>query len=85
MKPEVLILPDYNDAHSDHKKVFDWCFACSKVFRFPYIRVILTMEILSETDFGRPETPFVPNVFVDITNFMEQKIEALRIYHTDYK
>lgn len=83
VKPEVLILPDYNDAHSDHKKVFDWCFACSKVFRFPYIRAIITMEIISETDFGRPENPFVPNIFVDITEHMEQKIEALRIYHTE--
>lgn len=41
------------------------------------------MEIISETDFGRPEKPFVPNIFVDITEHMEQKIEALRIYHTE--
>lgn len=83
VEPEVLILPDYNDAHSDHKKVFDWCHACSKVFRFPSIKKILTMEITSETDFGRPECPFVPNYFVDITNFMERKIQALSIYDTE--
>ena len=81
--PEMLILPDFNDAHSDHKRVFDWCFACSKVFRFPYIKTILTMEILSETDFGRPEMPFYPNYFVDISNYIEKKIEALKIYDTE--
>ena len=81
--PQCIILPDYNDAHSDHKKVFEWCYACSKVFRFPYIKQIMTMEIVSETDFGRPQNPFLPNYFVDITDFMEQKIEAAKIYDTE--
>lgn len=83
IEPEMLILPDYNDAHSDHKLVFEWCYACSKVFRFPYIKQIITMEIVSETDFGRPEDPFQPNFYVDISNYMEDKIKALEIYDTE--
>lgn len=83
VKPEVLILPDYNDVHSDHKRVFDWCYTCSKIFRFPYIKMILTMEIISETDFGKPENPFVPNFFVDITDYLDKKIQALNIYDTE--
>lgn len=43
----------------------------------------MTMEIVSETDFGRPQNPFLPNYFVDITDFMEQKIEAAKIYDTE--
>ncbi len=82
-EPEMLILPDYNDAHSDHKKVFDWCFACTKIFRFPSIKQIMTMEIISETDFGGPENPFVPNYYVDITEYLEDKIEAMKIYDTE--
>lgn len=85
IEPNVLILPDYNDAHSDHKKVFDWCYACSKVFRYPYVKKILTMEIISETDFGRPESPFYPNYYVDITDFFEKKIQAMQIYDTEMK
>ena len=46
VKPETMILPDYNDVHSDHKRVFEWCYSCSKVFRYPYVRKILTMEIV---------------------------------------
>lgn len=83
IKPDVLILPDYNDAHSDHKKVFEWCYACSKIFRFPYIKQIMTMEIISETDFGSPENPFHPNYYVDITDYMEDKVRALEIYDTE--
>ena len=76
-------MPDYNDAHSDHKSVFDWCHACAKNFRAPFIKQIMTMEILSETDFGRPEKPFVPNYFVDISKYMDKKIEAMKIYDTE--
>lgn len=83
IKPEIIILPDYNDAHSDHKYVFDWCYACTKTFRYPYVRQVMTMEILSETDFGRPENPFLPNYYVDISNYMNDKLDALKIYDTE--
>ena len=83
VSPEIVILPDYNDAHSDHRKVFDWCYACTKTFRYPSVKQILTMEIISETDFGRPEQPFHPNYYIDITKYMDKKIEALRIYDTE--
>ena len=83
IKPEIVILPDYNDAHSDHKFVFDWCYACTKTFRYPYVKQIMTMEILSETDFGRPENPYLPNYYVDITNYMGDKLEAVKIYDTE--
>lgn len=83
VKPELIILPDYNDAHSDHKRVFEWCYACSKVFRFPFIKQVMTMEIISETDFGSPSDPFKPNYYVDITDYMDGKIKAMEIYDTE--
>ena len=83
VKPEMLILPDYNDAHSDHRCVFEWSYACTKIFRYPYITKVLTMEIISETDFGNPIAPFVPNYYVDITNYIEKKINAMKIYQTE--
>ncbi len=78
-----VILPDYNDAHSDHKHVFDWCFACTKTFRHPNIKAILTMEILSETNFGHPMSPFSPNFYIDISDTLEQKLQAAMIYNTE--
>ncbi len=83
IEPNLLILPDYNDAHSDHKKVFEWCYACSKIFRFSFVKQIMTMEIISETDFGTPVNPFVPNYYIDITDYMGKKIDAMKIYDTE--
>lgn len=83
IKPSCVILPDYNDAHSDHKCVFEAAYACSKIFRRSYIKRILTMEILSETNFGMPCDTFRPNLYIDITDFFDRKIEALNIYDTE--
>lgn len=83
IKPNVIILPNRSDIHSDHKIVFDWCYSCTKIFRYPYIKMILTMEILSETDFGIIDDYFVPNYFVDITNYFQQKNSILQIYESE--
>lgn len=83
IKPECIILPDYNDAHSDHKHVFDACYSCSKIFRRGYIKRILTMEILSETNFGKPYDGFKPNLYIDITDYFKGKMEVMNIYDTE--
>ena len=42
------------------------------------------MEILSETDFSKNGKAFSPNYFVDITEYLDEKIEALKIYDTEF-
>jgi Uncharacterized proteins, LmbE homologs len=83
VEPEWLMLPGWYDAHSDHHVVYNCCMACSKSFRAPYIKRITTMEIISETDYGYNREKFVPNLFVDITDELEGKLEAMRIYDTE--
>lgn len=83
VKPNWLVLPNPSDIHSDHKQVFNWCFSCSKVFRYPFINKILTMEIPSETDFASSDNAFIPNMFVDITPYIDQKLEAIQIYESE--
>lgn len=83
VKPEWIILPNPSDIHSDHKQVFNWCLSCTKVFRYPFIKKILTMEIPSETDFASSDNAFVPNMFVDITPYMDKKLDAIQIYESE--
>ncbi len=83
IRPQVLLVSDYNDAHSDHRIVFRWVYACTKSFRASYIKTILTMEILSETDFGLPDHPFIPNVYIDVSNYLGKKLEAFNLYKTE--
>ena len=43
------------------------------------------METISETEFSPPfkDDVFIPNYFVDITDFMDQKIKILENYETE--
>lgn len=79
---QTLYVPYRNDAHSDHAAVFDACAACIKTFRYPTVRMVRAYETLSETEYGvKPEDPgFRPNVFVDISAFIDRKIEIMRLY-----
>ncbi len=85
VKPTHVILPFYGDPHSDHRIAFDCAFACTKSFRYPFIKNIWMMEVLSETDFGVAvsQNAFLPNIFVDITDNLDAKIENLKIFESE--
>lgn len=85
IKPSVIYLNFYNDVHSDHRIAFEAVYSCTKNFRYPFIEKILMYESLSETEFA-PATQnnaFVPNVFVDISPFMEKKMEIMKLFTTE--
>jgi len=81
-QPDVLYLPFPGDSHSDHRATYLATSACTKWFRYPSIRRVLAYETLSETDMALPVdgTVFRPTVFVDISGYLEAKIEAMRLY-----
>lgn len=83
IKPEIIILPFKNDSHSDHRVVFDVVYSSVKVFRAPFVKELLMMEILSETDSASSDFGFVPNYFVDISEFIHQKIKILKNYKSE--
>lgn len=86
LQPEQIFLPYRGDLHSDHSVVFDSAGACTKWFRFPSIRRVLCYETLSETDFAiNPDANgFKPNLFVDISDCLERKIEILKHYALEF-
>lgn len=85
IKPNIIYLPNRSDVHSDHRVAFDAVYACTKNFRKPYIRKIMMYETLSETEFAPAlaENAFIPNSFVDISKFMERKLEIMQMYDTE--
>jgi len=83
-EPEEVLLPHPGDAHSDHRVIFEAAAACTKWFRHPSVRRVLAYETLSETDSGLvPGAAFLPNYFVDIGDYLEPKLAALRIYESE--
>lgn len=85
VQPNIVYLPFAYDVHSDHRIIFECAYSCTKSFRYPSIERILMMETLSETDFSPslPHQSFVPNVFVDITPYIEEKCKIMQIYSSE--
>jgi len=83
IKPNIIYLPFKNDVHSDHRKIFEAVYSCTKTFRYPFIKRILMMETLSETDFADITNSFIPNVFIDISDFFDKKLEIMKIYESE--
>lgn len=81
-RPDWLLLPHGGDVHSDHRVVFDACAACSKWFRYPFIKRVMSYETLSETDFALPGDAnlFQPNVYFDISEYLQHKLEIMALY-----
>lgn len=85
VKPNIVYLPFRGDVHSDHKYLFDAAYSCTKSFRYPFIKKVFMMETLSETEFSLPMESeyFIPNVFIDVSNYLHKKIEIMKIYESE--
>lgn len=85
VSPDIIYLPFRNDAHSDHRYVFDATMACTKWFRYPSIKRVLAYETISESDYGNPlnGNAFQPNVFVDISKHLDSKLEIIALYKSE--
>lgn len=84
-QPETIYLINRSDAHSDHRYTFEAVMACTKTFRYPFIKKIMMYECISETEFAPAlaEKMFIPNYFVDISDFIEQKIDIMKIFASE--
>lgn len=84
IKPEIAYIPFYGDIHSDHRVIHQAFISASKIFRAPYLKRILMMEIISETDNPIPESnSFKSQCFVDIGPYVEKKNQIMQIYASE--
>lgn len=85
VEPETIYMMFANDVHSDHRVAFNAVYSCTKSFRYPFIRRILMQEALSETEFAlaTQSNIFVPNVYEDITPYIDRKLEIMSMYSTE--
>ena len=85
LMPEVVYMINRSDIHTDHQIAARAILSCTKSFRYPFIKKVLMYECLSETEIAPQfqENIFIPNVFCDITNYMDDKIDTLNIFQTE--
>jgi len=86
VKPERLYVPFAFDLHRDHRELF-YSFSVHWRSYLPMgqsIREVYCYETPSETHLSAPylEPAFVPNVYVDISDFLSVKLEAISCYQS---
>jgi len=85
-KPNIIYCPNETDVHTDHQVTSKACRILGKSFRFPFIKKILSYEVLSETDSNFfEEKLFKPNYFINIEKYLEKKIKIMKIYKSELK
>lgn len=86
-KPEVVYIPFYGDMHTDHYVVASSAMVALRPIVAPFVKAIYAYETLSETGWNFPsaDKAFIPNVFSDISAFIDDKINAMKMYDTKIK
>ena len=83
-KPNIIFAPHRGDVHTDHRILFDAVNACTKWFRHSSVNELYAYETPSETEFNyKPNNKFNPNTYVNITGYLEKKIEVIKIYESE--
>lgn len=84
-QPYTVYLPHRGDIHLDHQKVYQATLVAARPINQCSVKQLLCYETLSETEWAPPwsDTAFVPNVFVDITNYLDLKLKAMHCYQSE--
>ena len=80
--PQEIFISHRGDIHKEHKIVSDACMVACRPKNNVSVKKIYSYEVLSETDWDIPNTvnAFIPNVYVDVSDVFQKKIDALRKY-----
>ncbi len=84
INPDTIFLPFIGDVHLDHQLIFTSGMVAARPRNAQFPARIYAYETLSETNWFAPNvTPaFVPNVFIDITGFLEMKLSAFKLFRS---
>ncbi|MDB3987463.1 PIG-L family deacetylase [Candidatus Pelagibacter sp.] len=83
-KPSEIFTHWHSDANIDHRIAYEATITASRpVYNFK-INLIASYEVLSSTEWNFRES-FNPNYFEDITKYIDNKIEAIKLYKDELR
>lgn len=84
-KPEIVFIPHYGDMQKDHQIVAEAVMVAARPKYEFAPRKIYSYETLSETAWNAPtvQNEFMPNVFIDISDYLNKKIDAMQCYQSE--
>lgn len=83
VRPEVVYIPAAHDVNDDHVAVHHAALVATRPLPWSSVRRVLGYEISTTSRFGIHG--FAPNVFIDITNTLERKLELMALYESELR
>lgn len=84
VQPDIAYIPHKGDMHIDHTMVAEAAMVALRPNNNPQLKAIYAYETLSETEWNIPSADniFVPNVWSDISNTLDKKLESMKCFKT---
>lgn len=82
VRPDIVFMPHFGDMQKDHLVVAEAVMVAVRPKHEHIVKTVYAYETLSETEWNIPHATnaFIPNVYVDISKFLDKKLEALGCY-----
>lgn len=84
MQPNIVFTHFGGDLNLDHRRTFEATMTACRPVQGQTIEEIYCFEVSSSSEWNYPEQ-FQPNVYTDISNHIEKKIEAINAYESEIK
>lgn len=86
-QPNVVYTHFAGDINRDHKILTEAVLVAARPYSAPSVKEVLMFETPSSTEWGSATLtpPFHANVYVDVTDFLEQKIRAFSCYSAEVR
>ena len=83
-QPDEVYVPHWGDMQLDHRITTETAMVALRPKYGNNVKRIYAYETLSETGLNTPtaENAFIPNVYEDISDFLDRKLEAMRFYQS---
>lgn len=86
LQPRRVYTHHHGDLNVDHRVTHQAVITACRAVPGSSVREILTYEVMSSTEWSTPGVmPFVPNAFVDISDYLPKKLEALVAYEMEMR
>ena len=87
LAPEVIYTHHQGDLNTDHQRTCKAVLTACRPLAGETVKEIYSFAVPSSTEWSSPDARnyFIPNVFVDISETFDKKIEALRAYRGEIR
>ena len=87
VQPDTVFTHFWGDVNRDHQEVYKSTLVTVRPVMGQVVKELFCYRVPSSTEWtpNKADTMFMPNVFVDITEFAEQKYKAFACYSTELR